>query len=178
MRFDIVPRIEDGAPDDIRPPVKVIRLAADPVHGGDPEAASLRVLNPPVTNCFGSGFGTEGWRVTFSSDTRKIPPPADIACGSDKLVRETLLAEGIESMTAQTPNASRLRLRLMASHTQAADSVDIIAVTTARRLVRRQPAPSAGPGAEPFVWLAEVNCKMGGEDLVGEDGMELRRYCT
>ena len=178
MRFDIELRIEDEGRNDIRSLVKVTEFAEGPVHGGDPAAAALRVLHPPVTDCFALRFDTKGWRVTFSSDTRKFPPLAEFARGSDLLVHEAMLANGIETLISRTPNADRLKEHLIASHTEVEDAVEIAAAAQAKRLVLHHLVPSDGPGAEPAAWQAAVNGKLGGQVFVGEDGREFKRNCT
>lgn len=80
-------------------------------------------------------------------------------------------------LTALTPNAGRFRLRLTVGHTAAA-AVDITALTKAGRLAPRGLVPFAGTGAEPSVWPAEVDGKMGGTVVVGDGGLEFRRNCT
>ena len=175
MRFDIELRIEDEGRNDIRALVEITEYSEGPVHGGDPEVAALRVLHPPVTDCFALRFDTDGWRVTFSSDTRKFPPLVEFARGSDLLVHEAMLAEGIETLVARTPNASRLREHLIASHTVVEDAVEIAAAAEVRRLALHHLVPSDGPGAEPAAWQAAVKGKLGGQVFVGEDGMEFTR---
>ena len=178
LRFDIELRIDDEGRNDIRTLVEVTEFAEGRVHGGDPEVAALRVLHPPVTDCFALRFDTDGWRVTFSSDTRKFPPLTEFARGSDLLVHEAMLAEGIETLVARTPNANRLREHLVASHTAVDDAVEIAAAAKARRLALHHLVPSDGPGAEPAAWRAAVNGKLNGQVFVGEDGMEFMRNRT
>ena len=86
--------------------------------------SALRVHHPPVTETYALRFdGTKS--VTFSADTAYFPPLGDFAKGTDVLVHEAMLPEGVEAVIAKTGLGDALRRHLHASHTVVEDAARI-----------------------------------------------------
>ena len=175
LNYDIDLRIRDEARNDLRSLVQVTEYSEGRVHGGEFEVSALRVPHPPVDECYALRFDGGGWRVTFSSDTRKFEPLADFAQGSDLFVHEAMLESGIERVVARAPNARRLREHLLASHTLADEAVEIAEAANAKHLILHHLIPADGPGTSPAEWQAGISRRFGGRLSIGEDGMEFSR---
>ena len=87
------------------------------------EVDALRVVHPPIEQCFALRFRTERKTVVFSSDTRFFPPLADFAKGADVLVHEAMHKEGVEKMCARLSAVKpNLLEHMIAGHTLAQDA--------------------------------------------------------
>ncbi|TGV73282.1 MBL fold metallo-hydrolase, partial [Mesorhizobium sp. M00.F.Ca.ET.158.01.1.1] len=109
------------------------------------KVTALRVDHPPVTDCFALRFEHGGKSVVFSADTAFFPPLADFAEGSDILVHEAMLEEGIERLVARTGNGARLREHLLASHSFAEEAGRIASDGGVKRLVLNHLIPADDP---------------------------------
>ncbi|RUS61012.1 MBL fold metallo-hydrolase [Pseudorhodobacter sp. E13] len=134
--------------------------------------SALRVPHPPLEDCFALRF--EGSKtVTFSGDTAYFPPLAAFAQGSDVLVHEALLPEGVELIIQRTGLGDRLRDHLYNSHTKAADVGRIAGAAGVGRLVLNHLVPADDASIGPQDWLAQVALTWNGKAEVGSDGMEI-----
>ena len=142
------------------------------VIDGPLRVQALRVPHPPIKDCFALRFdGTKS--VTFSGDTAYFPPLAAFATGSDLLVHEGLLPEGVETIIAKTGLGDKLRNHLYASHTKAEDVGRIAGAAGVGRLVLNHLVPADDPTIGPQDWLSQVARVWNGQADVGCDGMEI-----
>jgi len=134
--------------------------------------AALRVLHPPLEQCFALRF--EGTSVvTFSGDTAYFPPLADFARGSDLLVHEAMLPEGIEAIVQKTGLGDRLRAHLHASHTVVEDAARIAAAAGVGRLALNHLIPVDDPRFTESDWVSRVASVWDGPVTVGRDRLEI-----
>jgi ribonuclease BN (tRNA processing enzyme) len=136
------------------------------------QVQALRVPHPPIKDCFALRFDGEK-SVTFSGDTAYFPPLAAFARGSDVLVHEALLPEGVETIIAKTGLGDKLRNHLYASHTKAEDVGRIAQAAGVGRLVLNHLVPADDPTIGPQDWLLHVARVWDGRADVGFDGMEI-----
>ena len=175
LKFDIDLRIRDEGRNDIRELAKLHQFGEGSVIEGELAVNALRVVHPPVDECYALSFEAGGWKVTFSSDTNYFPPLIEFAKDSDILVHEAMLSKGIDRLVAQTKNASRLREHLLASHTDVADAAKIAESANVRHLVLHHLVPVGVGDFGHSEWLADAGGYTKGQISVGEDGMEIRR---
>ena len=175
MRYDIDLRIDDEGRNDIRELVKVREIGEGKLEVDGVNIAVLRVKHPPVTDCFALRFDVPGWSVTFSADTARFPPLAEFAKGSDILVHEAMLAEGVDWIVSRTANASRLREHLVASHTEVADVLEIAEIAEVDRLVLHHLIPVDAPGIDDGSWNERLSGYRAGKVTVAHDGLEILR---
>lgn len=173
MRFDIDLRIADEGRVDLHELVRVEEYGEGPVAIDGLNAATLRVPHPPVQDCFAWRFEANGRSVTFSADTAYHPPLAEFAKGSDVLVHEAMLAQGIDRLVEKTGGGDKLRAHLYASHTEAADVGRIAAAAGVGHLVLNHLVPADDPGIGEADWLKAVRETWDGPLTVGRDGLEI-----
>ncbi len=175
MRFDIDLRIEDEGRVDLRDLVEVIEFGQGEIDFPFCRVSALRVEHPPVVECYALRFDTEGWSVTFSSDTAWFPPLVEFAESSDILVHEAMLAGGIDWIVSRTGNADRLREHLHASHTLPAQAAAIARDAGVAHLVLHHLVPPDCPWITDSDWIEEVRGVWDGELSIGHDLLEVRR---
>lgn len=133
---------------------------------------ALLVNHPPVN--FAYAYRFDGSRsVTFSGDTTFHPPLIDFSLGSDVLVHEALLPEGVEVILERTGGGDKLRHHLMASHTSVTDVGRIAAAAKVRRLVLHHLVPVDFPPFTDADWQDRAGQHFAGEVIVGKDGLEI-----
>lgn len=133
---------------------------------------ALQVDHPPVDFAFAYRF--EGTRtVTFSGDTAYFPPLADFARGSDVLVHEALLPEGIDAILARTGGGEKLRQHLTAAHTMIEDAGRIAQSAGVGKLVLNHLVPVDDPAFTDANWLYRAKAQFLGPVVVAKDGMEI-----
>ena len=175
LKYDIDLRMGDEGRNDIRELTKLHEFGEGSVIDGELTVNALRVVHPPVDECYALSFEADGWKVTFSSDTNYFPPLIEFAEDSDILVHEAMLSKGIDKLVAKTKNASRLREHLLASHTDVADVAKIAESASVRHLVLHHLVPVGAGDFGQSEWLADARGYTKGQISVGEDGMEIRR---
>lgn len=172
VSYDTAIRVYDEGRIPLEELVSVLAYDEGVVMDGPLQVQALRVPHPPIEDCFALRFyGTKV--VTFSGDTAYFPPLAAFAQGSDLLVHEALLPEGVETIIAKTGLGDRLRNHLYASHTKAEDVGRIAAAAGVGRLVLNHLVPADDPLIGPQDWLSQVARVWNGKALVGIDGMEI-----
>jgi len=133
---------------------------------------ALRVPHPPLEHCFALRFDGSA-SVTFSGDTAYFPPLAEFATGSDLLVHEAMLPEGVEEIIRKTGLGDRLRAHLHAAHTVVEDAARIAAAAGVGRLALHHLIPVDDPRFTETDWLARAAIVWSGPVTVGEDGLEI-----
>lgn len=172
MAYDNHLRVVDDGRVPLESLVEVTEIAEGDVPVDGIAVRALRVKHPPVEHALALRF--DGSRaVTFSGDTTYFPPLADFAAGSDVLVHEAMLAEGVDAILQKTGGGEKLRHHLHASHCRAEDVGRIANAAGVKRLVLNHLVPVDDPrfGAED--WKAAVASTWAGEVIVGRDGMEI-----
>ena len=133
---------------------------------------ALRVQHPPVNVAL--AYRIEGSRtVTFSGDTTYFPPLADFAKGSDLLIHEAMLPEGIEAILQKTGGGEKLRAHLNASHTVVDDVARIAKDAGVGMLALNHLVPVDDARFTHADWLARVAAVWDGPTLIGVDGLEI-----
>jgi ribonuclease BN (tRNA processing enzyme) len=133
---------------------------------------ALRVEHPPVREAYALRFdGTRS--VTFSGDTCYFPPLAEFAAGSDILVHEALLPDGVDTLVARTGLGEALRRHLYASHTMVEDAARIAQAAGVGRLVLNHLVPADDPRFGDEDWRARAAAVWNGPVSVGRDGLEI-----
>ena len=101
MAFDIALRQVDDGRVNLADLVEIVEISQGEVPFDGLRVRALRVPHPPVDQAFAYRFDGSS-SVTFSGDTVYHPPLAAFASGSDVLVHEALLPEGIEAILLRT----------------------------------------------------------------------------
>ncbi len=176
LAYDIALRVEDEGRPDLADLVTVEEHADGTWLRDGPRIEALRVHHPPVEDCFALRFDVPDWSVTFSADTACHPALAPFAQGSDILVHEAMLTEGVERIVRLAANGTRLRQHILASHTTAQDAGRIAAQADAGRLVLHHLLPADDPEVGERDWLAAVRAGgYLGPITVPEDGTTITR---
>ncbi len=175
LRFDIDLRIGDEGRIDLRELIDLSEYGEGEVEFDRCRVSALRVNHPPVTECYALRFDTDGWSVTFSSDTSRFPPLVEFARDSDILVHEAMLADAVDWVASRARNASRLRQHLYASHTLAEEAAQIAHDAGVRHLVFHHLIPADSPEFDDSDWIRAVEGVWNGKFSVGSDLMEIRR---
>lgn len=172
MRYDIELRIEDEGRPDLRDLVE-LKVYADGLVHRDAELTitALRVDHPPVVDCFALKIEASGKSIVFSADTAYFPPLAGFARGSDILVHEAMLAEGVDRLVARTGNGARLKDHLLASHTLVEDAARIAVAAEVKHLVLHHLIPADDPQCGEADWVKALDGKWDGPLTIGRDGL-------
>lgn len=172
MAYDIhLRQVDDGRPS-LADLVTVIPLAEGHVPFDGLRVHALAVNHPPVNYAYAYRFdGSKS--VTFSGDTAYHPPLADFAKGTDILVHEALLPEGIEAILQRTGGGEKLRHHLTAAHTMIGDVGRLAAAAQARKLVLNHLVPAGDPAFSGTDWTSQAAVHYSGPIIVGQDGLEI-----
>lgn len=172
MAYDIHLRVVDDGRMPLAGLVNITEVAEGMVAFEGLVVKALRVNHPPVDHAFAYRFdGTRS--VTFSGDTVYHPPLADFAAGSDALVHEALLPEGIEAILERTGGGEKLRAHLTAAHTMIDDVGRIASAAGVGCLVLNHLVPVDDPRFGDALWQARAAKAYGGPVIVGKDGLEI-----
>lgn len=134
---------------------------------------ALKVKHPPVTQCYALSFDNVSQKIVFSADTTYFEPLIVFAKECDVLVHEAMLMEGVEALLKRTPNASRLREHLLASHSTVDEACTIASMANAKHLVFNHLIPADDPHISSKDFLAEGKRHFSGQLTVGYDGIEI-----
>ena len=172
MSYDIHLRVVDDGRVPLTDLVRVIEVNEASFTSGDLIVKTLAVRHPPVEVALSYRF--EGSKVvTFSGDTTYFPPLADFAKGSDLLIHEAMLPEGIEVILQKTGGGEKLRAHLNASHTNVDDVAKIARAAGVKRLALNHLVPVDDARFSHADWLARIAAVWDGPALVGQDGLEI-----
>ncbi|QND52018.1 MBL fold metallo-hydrolase [Phyllobacterium sp. 628] len=174
MRYDIDLRIDDEGRPDLRDLVDLKIYADGTVHqDAGLTVTALRVDHPPVIDCFALKVEADGRSIVFSADTAYFPPLAEFARGSDILVHEAMLPEGVDRLVARTGNGARLKEHLLASHTMVEDAARIASAAGVQHLVLHHLIPADDPNFGEADWIKALNGKWYGRLTVSRDGLAI-----
>ncbi len=172
MSYDNAIRVYDEGRTPLEELVTVHSYAEGEVLAGDLRVTACRVPHPPLENCFALRF--DGSKIiTFSGDTAYHPPLADFAQGSDVLLHEAMLAEGIDLIVKKTGLGEKLRAHLHAAHTTADNAARIAQAAGVGRLVLNHLIPVDDPRFTPADWYAATSAVWNGPVTLGHDGLEI-----
>ncbi len=170
MAFDNGIRVADEGRTPLDRLVQVQTYGEGTVLDGPLAVRALRVEHPPVTEAYALRFEGSA-TVTMSGDTCYFPPLAQFAAGSDVLVHEALLPEGVDHLVERTGLGEALRHHLFASHTSVEDAAQIARDAGVGRLVLNHLVPADDPRFGPAEWLARAASVWNGPVNVGHDGL-------
>jgi ribonuclease BN (tRNA processing enzyme) len=176
--FDIATRIADEGRPPLEPMVSVAEFGEGLVFEDEGlRVDALRNHHPPIVESYALRLrirSTEGERlIVFSGDTAWLPALADFARGADLLVHEAMYGPGVDRLVRKTPNASRLRAHLLASHTLAEDVGRIARDAGVNCLVLNHLVPADDPETRPEHWEAAVRTAYAGPLWIARDGMRI-----
>lgn len=138
---------------------------------------ALRVVHPPVHECFALRFGSDV-QITFSADTCYHPPLIDFARHSDILVHEAMLVAGLDALVTKTGGGDKLRNHLLASHTTAEDVARLATAAEVKHLVLHHLVPADDPQFGESDWLTAVRPHWHGPLSIGRDGLVVSTPAT
>jgi ribonuclease BN (tRNA processing enzyme) len=174
LSYDIAIRIEDEGRPDLARMVEVREYGDGAVFTDERvKVTALRVLHPPVTDCFALRFDHGIGSVAFSADTTYFPPLAEFARGADILVHEAIYEPGVDRLVARVGNGARLKQHLLASHTLAEDVGRVATEAGVGLLALHHLVPADDPLVTEQHWIEAVRSQYGGPLVVGRDGMVL-----
>jgi ribonuclease BN (tRNA processing enzyme) len=174
LSYDIAIRIADEGRPDLASMVEVQEYADGPVFADDRvKVAALRVLHPPVTDCFALRFDHGAGGVVFSADTTYFPPLAQFARGASILVHEAIYEPGVDRLVARVGNGARLKQHLLDSHTLAEDVGRIATEARVGLLALHHLVPADDPLVTEDHWIAALRSQYQGPLVVGRDGLVL-----
>jgi ribonuclease BN (tRNA processing enzyme) len=172
LAYDTHLRVVDDGRVPLAGLVTVIEVAPGPIPFAGPRVSALAVPHPPVDHAFAFRFDG-AHAVTLSGDTAYHPPLADFARGSDILLHEALLPDGIEALLARIGGGDKLRAHMFAAHTSAPDAARIAAAAGVGHLVLNHLIPVDDPAFTPTHWQAACAPHFAGQVTVAHDGMEV-----
>lgn len=173
MAFDCAIRVRDEGRVPLDRMVRLRTYAEGAVMAeGGLMVRAAHVPHPPVEEAYALRF--EGSRVvTFSGDTAYHPPLADFARGSDALVHEAMLPEGIEAIIAKTGLGDALRQHLHESHSTVEQAAAIARDAGVGHLVLNHLIPVDDDRFTQADWLSRVAAVWPGRTTLGRDGLEV-----
>lgn len=134
---------------------------------------ALKVDHPPVEACYALSFDNESQKIVFSADTTYFAPLARFASECDILVHEAMLIKGVENLLQRTPNASRLREHLIASHSTVEQACEIATRANVKHLVFNHLIPADDPEISDVDFWEEGKKNFTGQLTVAHDGIEI-----
>ena len=174
LSYDIAIRIEDEGRPDLARMVEVREYGDGAVFTDERvKLTALRVLHPPVTDCFALRFDHVAGSVVFSADTTYFPPLAAFAQGADILVHEAIYEPGVDRLVARVGNGVRLKQHLLASHTLAEDVGRIASKAGVGLLALHHLVPADDPLVTEQHWIDALRSQYQGPLVVGRDGLVL-----
>lgn len=176
MVFDIAVRETDEG----RPPFHDLFPIAhiDPERPLDIEGVvvtALRNRHPPIEDSFALKLHACGHALVLSGDTAPIDAMIGFANGTDLLVHEAMLPEGIQTILDRMEyDDDRLMAHILRSHSPAADVAQIATRAGVKALALNHLIPSGEPGITDDHWRAAVVPHYNGPLYIGQDGMVIQ----
>ncbi|OYX43148.1 MAG: MBL fold metallo-hydrolase [Rhodobacterales bacterium 32-67-9] len=175
MRADIDVRIEDEGRPDLRTLVSIHVIEEGVVLEREGlRVDAVRVVHPPLVDCFALAFSGAGKRVVFSGDTAFMPALADFALGADLLIHEAMLGAALPALLARIGNGSeKLMEHWLRSHTMADEAARLAEMAGVKRLALHHLIPSDDPAYTEQHWLDAVRPHWSGDFILGRDGLRI-----
>lgn len=172
MSYDTAIRVYDEGRPPLEDMVTLITYTEGAVVDGDLSVTALQVPHPPLQHCYALRFdGSKS--VTMSGDTAYFPPLADFAAGSDVLVHEAMLPEGVDLIVQKTGLGEKLRSHLHAAHTTVDNAARIAQAAGVGQLVLNHLIPVDDPRFTAADWYAQTSAVWNGAVTLGTDGLEI-----
>ncbi|MFX3679780.1 MAG: MBL fold metallo-hydrolase [Hyphomicrobiales bacterium] len=175
MAFDIETRIADEGRPDIDSLVWIAPMGEGGfARIGPVQVSALLNRHPPINESYALKFEAGGKTVVVSGDTAPFDGFAGFARGSDLLVHEAMIAEGVDRLVARVGNGARLKQHLEASHSDAEDVGRLAAEAGVKALALNHLLPVDDPAITDTVWEKAV--RAGGYEgplHIGRDGMAI-----
>jgi ribonuclease BN (tRNA processing enzyme) len=134
---------------------------------------SALVTHPLVEPAFAYRFDSADRSIVISGDTARSENLVQLARGADVLVHEALFLPAVDRLVARVPNATTLKLHLLASHTSAEDCGRVAAAAGAKKLVLSHFVPPDDPLVTEQMWIDAARRYFSGEIVAGRDLMEI-----
>jgi ribonuclease BN (tRNA processing enzyme) len=172
--YDIEIRRKDEGRPPIAPLIQVHELTgAGPVMRDDLVRVTAALNeHPPVVPSFAYRFDTADRSIVISGDTNVSENLIRLAAGADVLVHEVMYVPGIEELVKRSPDATRLREHLTASHTSTEDVGRVAAAAGVKTLVLSHFVPGHADLPDE-TWAAGARRHFKGRIVVGADLMEI-----
>jgi len=173
MAFDIDLRVVDEGRPHLRELVNFHVLTGnDDLRIGDLCLRSMRNVHPPIADSFALRFDGSQKSVTFSGDTFPMPEMVEFARGSDLLIHEAMLTDGVDALCARVGNAGlKLKEHLLRSHSAAHEVGRIATQAGVKALALNHLVPDADPDFTLADWQSQTRVHWDGPLFVGQDGM-------
>ncbi|NUB44881.1 MBL fold metallo-hydrolase [Fertoebacter nigrum] len=172
MAYDCAIRVMDEGRVPLGDLVRVVVVQEGAIDGAPLAARACRVPHPPLEHCY--AFRFDGSRsVTVSGDTAYHPPLAEFAAGSDVLLHEAMLVDGIDLIVQKSDLGPALRAHLLAAHTPVEDAARIARAAGVGQLVLHHLVPVDDARFAPADWLARAAAEWNGPVTLGHDGLEI-----
>lgn len=175
MQADIDVRIEDEGRPDLRTLVRIHVIDEGVVLDREGlRVDAVRVVHPPLVDCFALAFSGAGKRVVFSGDTAFMPALADFARGADLLIHEAMLGAALPALLARIGNGSeKLMEHWLRSHTMADEAARLAEMAGVKRLALHHLIPSDDPAYTETHWQDAVRPHWSGDFILGRDGLRI-----
>jgi ribonuclease BN (tRNA processing enzyme) len=134
---------------------------------------SALVTHPLVEPAFAYRFDSADRSIVISGDTARSENLVQLARGADVLVHEALFLPAVDRLVARVPNATTLKLHLLASHTSAEDCGRVAAAAGVKKLVLSHFVPPDDPLVTEQMWIDAARRYFSGEIVAGRDLMEI-----
>jgi len=173
--FDIETRMADEKQADLRQLVTAHEYQEGVVLENDQvRVTALKVIHPPIVDCFALKFEFQNRVVVFSGDTTWYAPFVEFCRGADYLVHECMLSTGIDALCERLKETKpNLKSHLLASHTLAADVGKVATQAAVGHLILNHFVPSDDPSLSAQDFEAEVRTTWDGPLSAGYDGFQL-----
>lgn len=175
MREEIDLRIEDEGREDLGGLVRLHVLEEGRDASAGPVAVeAMRVVHPPLQECYALSFRSGKRHVVFSGDTVYMPKLAEFARGADLLVHEAILEDALVSLVERVGTGDdRLLFHLRRSHTRAEDVGALASEAEVKALAINHLIPSDDPAYGESDWTKAVRSRWPGPLHVGRDGLRV-----
>ncbi|HEX6576561.1 MAG TPA: MBL fold metallo-hydrolase [Gemmatimonadaceae bacterium] len=173
--YDIDIRIEDERKIPLAPLVHAHELTQGGVvlNEGGVKVTSALVPHPLVKPAFAYRFDTPDRSIVISGDTAPSDSLIHLSKGCDVLVHEAMYLPAIDKLVARTPNVTRLKEHILASHTTAEDAGRVAQAAGAKVLVLSHLIPADDRSITDEMWISAARTNFRGQIIVGRDLLEV-----
>jgi ribonuclease BN (tRNA processing enzyme) len=174
-RYDIDTRIEDEGRVPLAPLIHPHELAVPGLVMQDERVKVTCALanHPPVKPAFSYRFDTADRSIVISGDTTYSESVIQLAKGADVLVHEALMVSAVDRLIGFSPNASRLKEHIIASHTPIEEVGKVATQAGVKTLVLSHFVPGEDPAVTEQMWIDGARKHFSGEIIVGRDLLEI-----
>jgi ribonuclease BN (tRNA processing enzyme) len=172
---DIDARMRDEGRIDPRPLVRAheLHVGGRVIEDANLEVTAAVVDHPPMALAFAYRFDAPDRSIVISGDTRPSDALVALARGADVLVHEAMLAEAVDRLIANVPNASDLKRSILSHHTTAEDAGRMAQAAGVGTLVLSHLVPAEDPAVSEEMWLEAARRHFRGRVILGRDLLEV-----